>query len=108
LTAKWPVEVCATEHLSVKPVHPPSRSRLPRIGQPGALGICLVMRDQDDDRFERAALRWIARFGLERRNVTLDAIQTAAAALAAMPDKPERAITTLGNLCAEYGVSVAH
>jgi hypothetical protein len=38
--------------------------------------------------------------------VTIDAIQTAAAALDAMPDQPERAMTTLANLCVEHGVTV--
>jgi hypothetical protein len=64
------------------------------------------MRDQDDDRFERAAVRWIARLALEAGNVRLDEIQTAAAALAVMPDQPERATTTLGSPCAERGVGV--
>jgi hypothetical protein len=57
-------------------------------------------------RFERAAVRWLGRFALEARGVTIDAIQTAAAALSAMPDQPERAMTTLTNLCAEHGVAV--
>jgi hypothetical protein len=81
-------------------------AELPRIGLRDALEICLVMRDKKDHRFERAAVRWIARFALEARDVTLEAIQTAVAALNAMPDQPERAMATLGNLCAQYGVAV--
>jgi hypothetical protein len=81
-------------------------AELPRIGLPDALEICLVMRDKDDDRFERAAVRWIARFALEARNVTLEAIQTAAAALDAMPHQPERSMETLAGLCVQHRVTV--
>jgi hypothetical protein len=67
-------------------------AELPRIGLRDALQICLVVRGIDPDRFERAAVRWLGRFALEARGVTIDAIQTAAAALDAMPDQPERAM----------------
>jgi hypothetical protein len=40
------------------------------------------------------------------RGVTIDAIHTAAAALDAMPDQPERAMTTLANLCVRHNVTV--
>jgi hypothetical protein len=32
-----------------------------------ALRICLVIRDSDPDRYERAAVRWLGRFALEAR-----------------------------------------
>jgi hypothetical protein len=35
---------------------------LPRIGLEDALRICLVFRDGDPERYERAAVRWLGRF----------------------------------------------
>jgi hypothetical protein len=81
-------------------------AELPRIGLRDALQICLLVRGHDGDRFERAAVTWLGRFALEARDVTIDAIQTAAAAFDAMPDQPQRAMESLGELCVEYGVTV--
>jgi hypothetical protein len=39
---------------------------LPQVALRYALRICLVLRDGDRDRHERAAVRWLGRFGLER------------------------------------------
>ena len=44
---------------------------LPQIALNDALRICLVLRDGDPDRYERAAVRWLGRFALEARGVTL-------------------------------------
>jgi hypothetical protein len=44
------------------------------------------------------------RFALEARVVTLHAIQTGAAALDAMPDRPQDSMDSLAALCIEYGV----
>jgi hypothetical protein len=78
---------------------------LPHVGLRDALEVCLLMRDQDARQYERAAVRWLGRFALEARNVTLDAIQAAAAALDALPSRPDAAMETLSVLCASYGVS---
>jgi hypothetical protein len=81
-------------------------AELPRIGLRDALEICLVVRGQDGDRFERAAVRWLGRFALEARDVTIEAIQAAAAALDAMPQQPERSMETLAGLCVRHSVTV--
>src|SRR5437588_12921085 len=92
-------------------------AELPRVGLQDAIEVCLLRRDEAGDRFERAAVRagcgsselrveraavrWLGRFALEARGVTIEAIHTAAAALGAMPDQTERAMTELANLCVE-------
>ncbi len=81
-------------------------AELPRIGLRDALEICLLVRDHDGDRFERAAVRWLGRFALEARDVTLETIQSAAAALDSMPDQPQRAMETLAGLCLQHHVTV--
>ena len=79
-------------------------AELPRIGLPDALEVCLLMRDQRDGRFERAAVRWLGRFALEATEATLEAIQTAAAALRIMPQRPEASMEILSRLCVEHRV----
>src|SRR5947199_9587319 len=64
---------------------------LPRIALEDALRICLVLRSGDPDRFERAAVRWLGRFALEARQVTIEDLRPAAAALAALPSRTRRA-----------------
>ena len=49
-----------------------------------ALGVCLVFAPHDRARFERAAVRWHARYCLEQRPAA-DEAQLAAAALRALP-----------------------
>ncbi len=36
--------------------------------------VCLLLRDEVGDRFDRAAVWWLVRFAFEGRDVTLDAI----------------------------------
>lgn len=79
-------------------------AELPRVGLPDALEVCLLMRDQDGRGFERAAVRWLGRFALEARSVTIEALERAAAALRAMPQSPDWAMETLSRLCTEHGV----
>jgi hypothetical protein len=38
---------------------------LPRVALDDALRICLVLREGDPDRYQRAAVRWLGRFALE-------------------------------------------
>ncbi len=47
---------------------------LPRFPLEDALLICVLMAEQDSPAFERAAVRWLARFALEARNVELAAL----------------------------------
>ena len=79
-------------------------AELPRVGLSDALEVCLLMRDQDGRGFERAAVRWLGRFALEARNVTIEAVERAATALGTMPKSPDLAMETLSRLCIEHGV----
>ncbi len=77
---------------------------LPQIAVDDALQICLVFRDGDRERFERAAVRWLGRFALEARNVTIEALRSAAEALDALPDRPSDAMERLQRICLEHGL----
>jgi len=81
-------------------------AELPRVGLADALEVCLLLRDDAGERFERAAVRWLGRFALEGRDVTLDAIQAAAGALDALPSRPETSMEALNRLCVRYHVTV--
>ena len=72
---------------------------LPQIALDDALRICLVFRDGDPERYERAAVRWLGRFALEARGVTIDAIQAAAAALDSLPERTSEAMEQLQRIC---------
>jgi hypothetical protein len=75
---------------------------LPRIALEDALRICLLLRGGDPDRYERAAVRWLGRFALEARGVTIHALRVAADALDALPDQPRDAMERLQRLCIEH------
>jgi hypothetical protein len=77
---------------------------LPRIALDDALRICLVLRDGDPQRYERAAVRWLGRFALEAHQVTIEALRLAADALATLPGQPTDAIEQLQRLCVAHGV----
>ena len=77
---------------------------LPRIALDDALRICLVLRDGDPERYERAAVRWLGRFALEARGVTIHALRLAADALDALPDRPTDSMERLQRLCIAHGV----
>ena len=76
-----------------------SERRIPRVELVDALAICLAIREREPQRFERAALRWLARFCLERREATIAQVQAAAWALENLTDEPA-ALETLNRLCA--------
>jgi hypothetical protein len=65
-----------------------------------ALAICLLLLDQEPDRYERASVRWLGRLLLERRAMTLRQSEFAAAYLAACRDPSRRddAAEALGEL----------
>ena len=75
---------------------------LPRVPLEDALRICLLLRGGDPDRYERAAMRWLGRFALEARGVTIHALRVAADALDALPDQPAEAMERLQRLCIEH------
>jgi hypothetical protein len=72
---------------------------LPTIRLDDALRVCLLIRDRDPQRYERAALRWVARFAVEAGAATLGDVQAAAHALARLPSEPEEAMGELQVLC---------
>jgi hypothetical protein len=78
---------------------------LPQIALDDALRICLVLRDGDPRRYERAAVRWLGRFALEARAATMRDLRAAAAALEALPTATTEAMEQLQRLCVERGIS---
>ena len=72
---------------------------LPVIRLDDALRVCLLIRDRDPQRYERAALRWVARFAVEARDASLADVQAAAAALEQLPGEPDEAMNRLQQLC---------
>jgi len=78
---------------------------LPQIALDDALRICLVLRDGDPRRYERAAVRWLGRFALETGAVTIRDLRAAAAALEALPTRTAEAMEQLQALCVARGIS---
>jgi hypothetical protein len=78
---------------------------LPQIALDDALRICLVLRTGDPRRYERAAVRWLGRFALEARGVTIDDLRLAADALDALPERAQEAMERLQRLCLARGVA---
>ena len=60
------------------------RLELGRLSLADALAVCLVFRDHDHDRYERAAVRWLSRFCQAMSGVAVRDAQLALAALAAL------------------------
>ena len=63
-----------------------------------ALRICLLLRDAEPVVYERAVVRWLGRFCLERPKATLADVLEAAKALDRMPGQPEGSERLLRNL----------
>jgi hypothetical protein len=77
---------------------------LPHIALDDALRICLVLRDADRVRYERAAVRWLGRFALEAHGVTIETLRQAADALDLLPTSTAGAMERLQGLCAQHSV----
>jgi hypothetical protein len=77
---------------------------LPQVALDDALRICLVLRDDNPARYERAAVRWLGRFALEAKNVTMRDLRAAADALDALPRSAGEAMERLQRLCVEKGI----
>jgi hypothetical protein len=71
---------------------------LPYVNLADALSVCLLMRQQGDGRYERAAVRLLARLALERPAITLLQLRDAATALMDLPAPDAHA--RLSALCA--------
>src|SRR6202000_2812499 len=78
---------------------------LPQIALDDALRICLVLRDGDPERYERAAVRWLGRFALEARAAHIPDLRVAAAALQALPPPPPRRPWSSSSAYASRGAS---
>jgi len=82
-------------------------SELPQVDLVDALHICLLMSVQDDERFDRAATRWLARLALERPDVSLADLRLGLHALQALPHNPSAARHALADLCSAHGLQRA-
>jgi hypothetical protein len=78
---------------------------LPQVALDDALRICLVLRSGDPARYERAAVRWLGRFALEARGVTIQDLRFAAEALDVLPERAGEAMERLQRLCMARGVA---
>jgi hypothetical protein len=78
---------------------------LPQVALDDALRICLVLRGGDPAQYERAAVRWLGRFALEGRGVTIDDLRFAAEALDVLPERAGEAMERLQRLCVARGVA---
>ncbi|QEC48911.1 hypothetical protein FSW04_15895 [Baekduia soli] len=74
-------------------------AELPAVRLGDALQVCVLLRDREPERYERAAVRWIGRFCVERA-VTLEDVDHARVAFQIMRRDPERALGILQTLCA--------
>ena len=78
-------------------------AELPTVRLDDALDVCALMAAQEPERFERAALRWLARFCLERRGATIIHVQKAAQAFERLPADPAGAVGVLKWLVRQTG-----
>jgi hypothetical protein len=73
------------------------------------LQILLMPSAQSDERYERAATRWLARFALERPGAGLEGVRLGLLALEALPSSPDDGKDLLRHLCHRHRVDpVAH
>jgi hypothetical protein len=82
-------------------------AELPRIDLDDALSICLLISEQDIARYERAAVRWLARLSLEVPSVRIEDLRAGLLAFEALPENPVGARTALAELCARHGLDRA-
>jgi hypothetical protein len=82
-------------------------AELPRVELDDALSICLLISEQDTDRFERAAVRWLARLSLEVPTVRIEDLRAGLVAFEALPENPLGARRALAELCARHGLARA-
>ena len=73
-----------------------------RVSLVDALSIVLVMAERGDERYDRAAARWLARLAYERPAVLLDDLRLGLSALEALPQEPAPAKRQLGELCQRH------
>ncbi len=80
-------------------------SELPHVALDDALALCLLLVDEDPDRYGRAAVRWHARLCREMRALTIDESALALSALGALPGSGgEAGAQALIALCERHGL----
>jgi hypothetical protein len=82
-------------------------TELPRVELDDALSICLLISEQDAERFERAAVRWLARLSLEVPTVRIEDLRAGLIAFEALPENPLGARHALAELCQRHGLARA-
>ena len=76
---------------------------IPILGLAESLAIVVLMGVERHPAFGRAAARWVARLVLERQ-LDLEAVRFAVAAVGALPHHPEAAKRQLADICARHDV----
>ena len=80
-------------------------AELPSVELGDALRICLLMSaGGDEDRYERAAVRWLGRRVLERPGIGLGELRQGLIAFEALPYNPRAARGALQELCEALGL----
>jgi len=79
-------------------------AELPAVDLGDALSICLLMSADEDERYERAAVRWLARLALERPSLGLGDLREGLVAFEALPHNPAGARQALADLCERVGL----
>jgi hypothetical protein len=74
-------------------------AELPIVNLKDALRVCLLVRDSEPGNYERAVVRWLGRYCLEHRNVTLGQVQRAAELFDRLPREPDVTIRQLEAMC---------
>ena len=82
-------------------------AELPRVELDDALSICLLISEQDAERYERAAVRWLARLSLEVPTVRIEDLRAGLLAFEALPENPLGRPPALADLCARHGLARA-
>jgi hypothetical protein len=77
---------------------------LPQVDLVDALSIVSLMRSVGDERYDRAATRWLARFALERPTAGLEDLRLGLHALEALPYNEQTARQTIRGLCELHGL----
>jgi hypothetical protein len=80
---------------------------LPSVRLDDALLIACLIEEQDGQRYESAAVRWLGRFALECPTVRIEDLREGAVAFAALAENPDGARRALEGLCAKHGLRVA-
>jgi len=81
-------------------------AELPQVSLSDALQVCWAIRHGEAELYERACVRWLARFCAEAEAVTLPDVRAAAGALGDLGERQRErpAVGALNALCSRYGL----